>query len=95
MRYITAITMGPGTSEQHITRCQYLNATDGKQYFASPKWIAEKIRENSSVWQFRVAGKDGPSDVVAMVPTDGRDPYIRTKADGAYDNNLLALPFIR
>ena len=32
------------------------------------------------------------SDVVVVTPTDGRPPYLRTYADGDWNNNLLALP---
>ena len=36
--------------------------------------------------------RDTGSEIGVVKPTDGRDPYLRTYADGDWNNNLLALP---
>ena len=62
---------------------------------ATWKWTAQQVINsiNAETNTFYVLDAQGHRSTVGVVtPTDGRDPYLRTYADGDWNNNLLALP---
>ena len=62
---------------------------------ATWKWTAQQVINsiNAETNTFYVLDAQGHRSTVGVVtPTDGRDPYLWTYADGEWNNNLLALP---
>ncbi|CAH0279342.1 hypothetical protein SRABI27_03728 [Pedobacter sp. Bi27] len=73
------------STSEHITHA----GVPGSWY-----WTREQIIEsiNKSTNTFFVEENGNRSNVGVVNPTDGRSPYIRTHADGKWNDNLLALP---
>ncbi len=57
-------------------------------------WLREQVIAwiDGGVHTFYVLGPDGRRADVAVVREVGKAPYLRTHADGRWNNNLLALP---
>lgn len=75
------------SSHEHITHVGNL---------VSSNWV--ETRENiiafinSGTHNFYVLEGGKRSEVGVVKPDDGRSPYLRTYADGYYNDNLLSLP---
>ena len=77
----------PDRDSQH-DRITHLGGTNWK-------WTAQQVINsiNAQTNTFYVLdAQNHRSKVGVVTPTDGRAPYLRTHADGAWNNNLLALP---
>jgi hypothetical protein len=87
MRYITAIHMSGGEKHEHIERVRWNEPGSGN---------GENSRSEMVTWinkggDARVKGSAGHPDAkVEAVP--GNPPYLRTRANGVYTDNLLSLP---
>lgn len=86
---ITGIRLDGGNGHEHITDVLWRSAATSLAY--SPRqtivdWLGES-NENQAV----VA--DGSELVqVAVVRRPNKPPYLRTRADGVWSDNLLSLP---
>lgn len=86
---ITAIRLTGGHTHQHITRLWWTNPANGK--------AGENARAEIVSWIEKENGKayvdDGGHrvDVLVVTPSSG-SKYLRTRADGVWTDNLLALP---
>ncbi len=69
---------------EHITHVAY----DGYIY---PREVVIKLIA-AGTDSFYVLTGSNRSEVGVVYPTDGRYPFLRTHADGYYNDNLLALP---
>ena len=90
MLYVTRIRLNPPTSTNHvhITKLEWKNSTTGKTGISTTQEMITWIDGGNEA---RVS--DGVKEVTVHVvrPSSG-SPYLRTKADGRWTNNLLALP---
>ncbi len=88
MIYITGVHLAAGSSRaEHIDSVWWLQV-DGK---SSTMTIAKPIEFIDNGGVANVGGPAGPVAVQVVRP-DGRQPYIRTHADGQWTDNLLNLP---
>lgn len=89
MIYITHIRMSAPGARGHdrIAHVQWRNPATNKTGTNSVQEIVDWIRNENGVAKVT----DGQRTVDVIV-VDGRPPYLRTVADGAYTDNLLALP---
>lgn len=87
---ITAIRLSGGTAHEHIVRLAWTNPADGKTGDITRAdlvaWIEDK---NGKAYTEDASGHR--ADVAVVTPTRG-EKYLRTRADGVWTNNLLALP---
>jgi hypothetical protein len=76
----------PDTSSahEHITHVAY----DG--YIYTRESVIKLIEAGTD--SFYVLVGNHRSEVGVVYPTDGRYPFLRTHADGYYNDNLLSLP---
>ncbi|MFF5372852.1 DUF3892 domain-containing protein [Streptomyces sp. NBC_00481] len=88
---ITAVRLSTGgTTHEHITHLRWTSQTSGN--------TGDSTRAQVVDWIENQAGKAYTSDraghrteVAVVTPTRG-EKYLRTRADGVWTNNLLALP---
>lgn len=85
---ITNIHMAGGTQHQHIASVKWTDPGDGGAGESTRQEMVEWIRDEKGV--AHVHGTDGSVSQVGVV--DATPPYIRTYADGDWNDNLLALP---
>lgn len=82
--------MSNGQQHEHITnlRCK---DDDGKFWNYTVDLLVAYIKKNgdNSVW---CAGTGGVKSAWVYVASNGQRKYVRTKSDGNWSNNLLALP---
>lgn len=81
----------------HITKKNRLSAHEHITHAGNPNswyWTREQIIEsiNNKSNTFYVFEKGNKSYVNVVNPTDGRAPFLRTYADGVWNDNLLSLP---
>ena len=83
--YITHIRLSPpnANDHEHITHVRW--EQPGKTGDLTRQEMVEFIKRGNRVW---VHGS--PDAEVGVV--DGNPPYLRTHADGYWNNNLLSLP---
>lgn len=86
---ITAIRLSGGTDHQHITRLWWTNQTSGNTGNSARAEIVAWIEDKSGK---AYVDEDGHRVEVAVVTPEYGDKYLRTRADGRWTNNLLALP---
>lgn len=87
MVQILAIHMEGGNEHEHIAELQWRNPDTGATGKASRSGMVSFIRDENG----RAYVQDGNAkNWVGWV--DARPPYVRTHADGRWNNNLLALP---
>jgi hypothetical protein len=86
---ITAIRTSGNYRHDQITEVSWLDTSDGQAGKCSVATMVGFIDKGNS----RVA-VGGPERwvMVGVVRPAGRSPYIRTYADGEWNDNLLALP---
>lgn len=79
----------PQSPHEHITHV-------GNQYANPPwKWTREQVIVSIDAGTntfFVLDPRTGKRSNVAVVRESGRAPYLRTHADGDWNNNLLSLP---
>ena len=89
---ITARHMVGGQSHQHIADVQWQNTTTGKTAESSRAtmvaWLDDKTKHNSAI----VVDAQGKTSQVGTVHPANSSAYIRSYADGDWNDNLLALP---
>jgi hypothetical protein len=66
-----------------------LNSSDGKSKTASRSTMVDYIEVKKN--PVKVGGEDGPVDVQVVRPSNGT-PYLRTRRDQDWTDNLLNLP---
>lgn len=88
MIYITEIRLSPPASQQHehITHVRWIEAGTTSTNIMTKQGAVDWINQGNSAW---VRGVPKDSQVLVV---DGNPPYLRTAADGYYNNNLLSLP---
>ncbi|RUR91686.1 DUF3892 domain-containing protein [Pectobacterium polaris] len=88
---IKCITLSDTNGDhEHITHV-------GSDQFTPPgtRWTVDEViyAIENNLHTFYVTDSNGKrADVGVVNPNDGRKKYIRTYADGYYNNNLLSLP---
>lgn len=89
MIYITHIRMSAPNARGYdrIIALKWRNPSDGATGQNTVQQIVDWIRNQKGV--AKVADGRRTADVVVV---DGQPPFLRTVADGAYSDNLLALP---
>lgn len=89
MIYITHVRMSPpwGAGYEHIVEVKWRNPATNKTGQSSVQEIVTWIRNEKGV--AKVTDGHRTADVIVV---DAHPPYLRTIADGAYSDNLLALP---
>jgi hypothetical protein len=85
---VTAVHMTGGTRHEHIATVQWTNPDTGVTGESTRETMVDWIRNKHGV--AHVHGSDGSVSRVGVV--NANPPYIRTYADGDWNDNLLALP---
>jgi Protein of unknown function (DUF3892) len=85
---ITSIHLTGGTQHQHIASVKWENPETGAAGESTRGAMVKWIRDEEGV--AHVHGTDGSISRVGVVETT--PPYIRTYADGDWNDNLLVLP---
>jgi hypothetical protein len=85
---ITSIHLTGGKQHQHIASMKWKNPETGATGESTRQEMVEWIRDKNGV--ARVHGSDGSVSQVGVV--DAQPPYVRTHADGDWNDNLLAIP---
>jgi len=88
MIYVTAIRPSTASTYKGITHYRWLNSADGKAGTTEKLDMVAFLDKPTSKAQ--VAGEDGPATL--GVYEDGGVRYVRTHADGSWNNNLNSLP---
>jgi hypothetical protein len=84
---VTSVHMEGGTQHQHIASVKWKNPETGATGQSTRQEMVEWIRNKGVA---HVHGADGSVSQVGVV--EATPPYIRTYADGDWNDNLLALP---
>lgn len=89
MVYITAIRLSAsGNDHEHITHVRWRDPADQGTGESTREVMADWIQNKNGEARVRdAAGHEVRVGVVTASP-----PYLRTHADGNWNNNLLALP---
>jgi hypothetical protein len=87
MVQVIAVHLDGGAAHQHISSIRWLNPHTGVQGDSSRQTMVEWLRTQGN----RAYVTDGYR-VVEVRVVNGSPPYLRTYADGAWTDNLLALP---
>jgi hypothetical protein len=85
--YVTAISPAGATSYTGIASFRWLNSDTGKAGTTNRAGMVEFIESGKRA---QVAGEDGPSEI--GVCENSGTKYLRTHADGSWNNNLSNLP---
>jgi hypothetical protein len=88
VHYITAVRLGGGAGEQHISSVRWLNADTGLSKMSPVASMVEWLEKGNTVY---VGGDAGRADVQVVRPAGGA-AYLRSKANGQWTDNLLKLP---
>lgn len=84
---ITAIRLPTGGTHEHITTFKWKNE-DASTGQSSTAQMVEYIDGNGKAH----VGSGSQTAPVGVVRPDGHAPYLRSYADGKWNNNLLSLP---
>ena len=80
-----------GSGHEHIAEVQWRNTTTSEIGKASREtmvaWLDDKTKSNQAI----VIGKDGKTSWIGTVHPAYGPAFIRSYADGDWNNNLLAL----
>ena len=87
---ITAIRVEAGETHQHITSLQWRNTQTAATGQSTRQQIVEWLDESKA--NQAVVARNGGWQYVGVVRPSGQQPYLRTYADGEWNDNLLALP---
>lgn len=79
-----------GERHEHIAKVKYMSGAVEKEATrqAMVDWLDDKTTKNIAI----VIGKDGKTSYVGTVHPKVGHAYIRSHADGDWNDNLLALP---
>jgi hypothetical protein len=88
MVYVTAIRLSGGAEHEHISSIKWLNCDDGKSGTMPLPDAVTWLESHPGLLQ--VADPAGPVPVRVYPRNDKK--YLRTVADGKWQNNLLSLP---
>lgn len=81
--------MSPGgTGSEHISHVKWLQESDGEVGSMSKQTAVSWLDEGNKAY---VQGSRSRVEV-GVVRVAGQDPYLRTYANGTWNDNLLALP---
>jgi Protein of unknown function (DUF3892) len=93
--YITAIQMTPGRSgHEHISHVRWLNGDTGKAATITRAEMVAYI-DKPDPHTVQVGGGNGPIKVGVVHPSGGGVAYLRTFANGTWNDNLLEQPRIK
>ncbi|HEY3412782.1 MAG TPA: DUF3892 domain-containing protein [Armatimonadota bacterium] len=87
MVQVTQIHFAGGSQHEHIAAVRWLNPEDGS--------AGQNTREEMVAWLRKPGSRATVSDgsrTVEVGIVEAHPPYLRTHADGAWTDNLLALP---
>lgn len=87
---ITAIHLTGSLKHEHIASLRWRNIQTGSTGQSTPQQIIQWLEE-SKVNQAVVVSSNARAYVGVQRPSNRR-PYLRTHADGEWNDNLLALP---
>ncbi|MBC6450866.1 DUF3892 domain-containing protein [Actinokineospora xionganensis] len=87
---ITAIRLTGGEGHEHITRLWWINPANSKSGDNSRAELVAWIQDEGGKAYVEDA-RGNRADVGVVTPAVGQK-YLRTRADGKWTNNLLALP---
>lgn len=87
---ITHIRLAGGTGHEHISHLWWVNPVDGKTGDNTRATIVSWI-ENENGTAFVQQPGTPRAEVGVVTPQHGQE-YLRTHADGRWNNNLLSLP---
>jgi len=87
---ITAVRLSGGTTHEHITHLWWTNPADAKTGDNTRAQIVTWIEDKKG--QAYTSDTGGHRAEVAVVTPPRGEKYLRTRADGVWTNNLLALP---
>lgn len=85
--YITGIRCTNPPSCERISHVQWSTPINGKSGLTSVPEFIKWLREAGNSAKVKVAGREVSVGIVEASP-----PYLRTYADGVYNDNLLSLP---
>jgi hypothetical protein len=88
---ITAIRLSGGTSHEHITTLWWIGAESSAEESSSRAAIVDWIDNKNGDAYVQQPGTTR-STVGTVDPGNGRPKFLRTYADGYWNNNLLSLP---
>ena len=89
MVYVTAVHMtSGGTGHEHIAKVRWRNPNSGETATSTRAAMVTWIRDKGG--DARVRDEHGHEARIGVV--EAQPPYIRTYADGEWNDNLLALP---
>ena len=74
------------SSHEHITHI------GGATWNWTREQVIQSIEAGTNTFFVRDSNTGKRSEVGVVRPTDGRRPFLRTHADGLWNDNLLALP---
>lgn len=84
---VISVHLEGGNTHEHITELKWWNPADGSTNVSSKSQMVEYVDGGGSAY---VEG--APRAFLHTVHPAGRTPYVQTKADGQWSNNLLSLP---
>lgn len=87
---ITAIRLAGGAGHEHISFLQWRNIQTGAAGQSTRQAIVEWLEESKANQAIVTAG--GRRAYVAVRSNAGGPKYLRTHADGDWNDNLLSLP---
>lgn len=86
---VTHVRLSGGNGHEHIVSYQWRNPSDGKSGVSDkPTMVTWVDKPENHAY---VGSGAGRSEVGVVRPQNGQ-PYLRTYADGQWNNNLLPLP---
>lgn len=87
MVYITAIHLVGGSQNEHIAAVRWRNPESGQTGSSTKQVMVDWIEQEKGDARVQGSPRDSQVGVVNATPK-----YLRTYADGQWNNNLLALP---
>jgi hypothetical protein len=85
---ITAVRLEGGTDHEHITEVLWEGASSSGH--TSGPALVEWLKASSA--NTAVVGRDGDQVAIFVVEPSDDGAYVRTKAEGTWGDDLLALP---
>lgn len=86
---ITHIRLSGGSGHEHIVSYRWRNPNDGKTGTSDKPTMVAWVDEPAN--HAYVGSGSGRAEAGVVRPQSGQ-PYLRTYADGQWNNNLLSLP---
>lgn len=89
MVYIESIHLQGGTGHEHIAEVKWRNPSDGNADRSSVATMVDWIDNKGGTAKVRGGNTES---TVGTVANGTKPKYLRTHADGTWNDNLLALP---